>query len=109
MARNGAFERGNLKKLLLCIVLFNAFILIKAAEPAILVHNSLHEIEACKGKLKLKLIRTWGGDDEEDIHKFFKTPAYTVVDRNGRIYISDTYSHNVKVYDSSGMYIRTIG
>jgi hypothetical protein len=76
---------------------------------AVLVHNSMKEIEACKGKLKLKLIRTWGGDEEQDENKFFNTPGNVVVGTNNLVYISDQYRHCIKVFDSSGKYLRTIG
>jgi hypothetical protein len=36
-----------------------------AADRAVLVHNTLQDIEKCKGKLQLKLIRVWGGDEED--------------------------------------------
>jgi hypothetical protein len=76
---------------------------------AVLVHNSMKEIEACKGKLKLKLIRIWGGDEEQDENKFFNTPRDVVVDTNNSVYISDKYRHYIQVFDSSGKYLRTIG
>jgi hypothetical protein len=76
---------------------------------AVLVHNTLQEIEASKGKLKLKLIRIWGGDEEEDENKFFMTPSSIVIDDNKLVYISDTHGQCIKVFDLSGKYLRTIG
>jgi hypothetical protein len=80
-----------------------------AADRAVLVHNTLEEIEACKGKLKLKLVRTWGGDEEDDEKKFFKLPLYLTVDERKNVYISDAESHHIKVFDNDGKYLRTIG
>jgi len=91
------------------IVIFCSFIN-NAAEKAVLVHNSLEEIEACKGKLRLELIRVWGGDKEEDEHKFFTYPISVTVDKkNDLVYICDQTEHCVKVFKSSGEYVRTIG
>jgi hypothetical protein len=80
-----------------------------AGEKAVLVHNTLSEIKACKGRLKLKLVRIWGGDEENDEKKFFKTPVYLAVDERKSVYISDTLSHHIKVFDREGKYLRTIG
>lgn len=81
-----------------------------AAEKAVLVRNTLEEINACKGKLSLELIRVWGGDKEEDERKFFTYPISIAVDKkNDRVYICDQIAHCVKVFNSSGEYVRTIG
>lgn len=83
--------------------------LVWAAEQAVLVHNTLHDIDARRGKLKLNLVRVWGGDDEEDDNKFFKYPSDVAVGKNDRVYISDSIAHCVKVFKSNGEYVRTIG
>jgi 6-bladed beta-propeller len=82
---------------------------ILATEKATLVHNTKQEIEACEGKLQLKWIRTWGGNEEEDELKFFEFPVSVAVDKNKNIYICDQNNHQVRVYDLTGKYIRTIG
>jgi sugar lactone lactonase YvrE len=77
---------------------------------AVLVHNSIKDIEACKGKLKLELVRVWGGDKEEDENKFFNYPLSVAVDeKNALVYILDQMEHCIKVFKSSGEYVRTIG
>lgn len=87
---------------LLCIYL-------NSANRAVLVHNSLQDIDACKGKLKLELVRVWGGDEEKDEKKFFKTPVSVAVDKRvGLVYICDEHSHCVRVFKDSGEYVRTI-
>jgi len=75
----------------------------------VLVHNTRQDIDACKGKLKLKLVRVWGGDEEEDENKFFKSPSHVVIDKKGLVYICDSHNHHVKVFEHSGKYVRTIG
>ena len=82
---------------------------VNAADRAVLVHNTLQDIENCKGKLQLKLIRIWGGDEEEDENKFFQTPTSVAVDDNQSIYICDFHNHCVKVFSNTGDYLRTIG
>jgi hypothetical protein len=81
----------------------------KTADRAVLVHNTIQEIEKCKGKLQLKLIRVWGGDEEEDENKFFETPISIAIDSNRQVYICDCHSHCIKVFNNPGDYVRTIG
>jgi hypothetical protein len=91
------------------IVFFFQCYFVKTAERAVLVHNTLQEIEKCKGKLQLKLIRIWGGDEEEDENKFFNTPYSVAIDHNQLVYICDLHNHCVKVFSNTGDYVRTIG
>ncbi|NIM11500.1 MAG: 6-bladed beta-propeller [Candidatus Aminicenantes bacterium] len=84
-------------------------ICLNTLKSAVLVHNTLQEIEACKGKLHLKLIRIWGGDEEEDENKFFKTPKSIAVDADKSVYICDWHNNCIRVFDYSGKYFRTIG
>ena len=99
------------KILRLLFILLNVVLFISetAADSAILVHNTLNDIEACKGKLQLKLVRVWGGVNEEDENKFFETPTDVAIDKNGLVYICDMHRHCIKVFKSSGEYIRTLG
>jgi hypothetical protein len=76
---------------------------------AFLVHNTLEEIESCKGKVQLELIRTWGGDKEEDENKFFKTPFSIAVDTSNRLYISDHGANCIKIFNITGKYITAFG
>jgi hypothetical protein len=57
----------------------------------------------------MKLIRIWGGDEEEDENKFFKTPSSVTVDNNQLVYICDQHNHCVKVFNNKGKYLHTIG
>ncbi|MCP5104620.1 MAG: hypothetical protein GY950_14640, partial [bacterium] len=80
-----------------------------AAEKAVVVHNKLDEINGCTNKLKLKLVKVWGGDDEEDENKFFKSPVYAAIDQKNHVHITDMHGHTVKVFDPSGKYVRSLG
>jgi len=102
-------KRNFLTFLSAILIMVCSFLTLVAEKKARLVHNTLDEINACKGKLKLKLVRVWGGDEEEDEQKFFRTPDYVAVDKKGDIYISDSYNHHIKVFDRDGKYLRTIG
>jgi hypothetical protein len=84
-------------------------VLAYSADRAVLVHNTNQDIEAVKGKLKLKLVRVWGGDEEEDEKKFFKSPLDIVINKEGLVYICDRYNHCIKVFERTGNYLRTIG
>jgi hypothetical protein len=85
------------------------YFFLQAADRAMLVHNTLQDIEQCKDKLQLKLICVWGGDKEEDENKFFGTPVSVAVDSDQLFYICDCHRHCVKVFNNSGDYVRTIG
>lgn len=94
----------------LMAILLTLIVLLDAADRAVLVHNSLKDINACQGKLKLKPVRVWGGDKEEDENKFFKTPISVAMDKNNLLYICDMHNNCIKVFESvSGKYIRTLG
>jgi hypothetical protein len=93
----------------ICIIFLFQCFFVQTADPAVLVHNTLQDIENCKGKLQMKLIRIWGGDAEEDENKFFATPISIAVDNNQLAYICDMHNHCVKVFKNNGDYIRTIG
>ncbi|MCP5107385.1 MAG: hypothetical protein GY950_28620 [bacterium] len=80
-----------------------------AAEKAVVVHNTLDEVNGCTNKLKLKLVRVWGGDDEEDENKFFKAPIYVAIDQKNHVFIADLHRHQIKVFDRTGKYLRSLG
>ncbi|NIR10113.1 MAG: 6-bladed beta-propeller [Candidatus Aminicenantes bacterium] len=73
------------------------------------VHNTKKEIDACMGKVQLTLVRTWGGDEEEDENKFFKYPWDIVIDNKGMVYICDEGNHRIQVFDEAGNYKHSIG
>lgn len=99
----------NKKNALLISIFFTLNIFLYTADQSILVRNTLEDINACKGKLILKLVRIWGGDEEEDENKFFKTPVSVALNKNtGLVYICDQHSHCIKVFKDSGEYVRTI-
>jgi hypothetical protein len=80
-----------------------------SVEPVIVVHNTLAEIESVKGKIQLKLVRTWGGDEVEDENQFFKNPWDIIIGKDNFIYISDFGNHRIQVFDDKGNYKRSIG
>lgn len=73
------------------------------------IQNNLEEIIACQGKLKLTLVREWGGLEPEDEAQLFHEPSDIEVDQNGLIYILDAGNKRIQVYDNSGKFIKTIG
>ena len=95
-----------MKQIIITLFIFTFFHL---SNPAVLVHNSKKEIDACKGQLNLKLIRIWGNGDEKDERIFFATPTNMVIDKNDLVYICDRHDHCVKVFKSTGEYVRKIG
>lgn len=71
--------------------------------------NSLKDIDACEGKIKLTLVYVWGDDDTEDINQVFRLPSDIKIDSMGRIYIVDYGNNRIQVFDKSRQFIRTIG
>jgi len=90
------------------ILLFNT-IIVTVPGQATLVHITLEEIKVAEGKLELQLIRTWGGEHEEDEQKFFEYPNEMVVGNEKQLFICDFSNHCIKVFDESGTYLQTIG
>lgn len=78
-------------------------------KQALLVRNTIDEINNSIGKLSILPVRVWGGDEEEDEHKFFRNANRMTFEKNGAIYISDRENHFIKVFDPEGRYLRTIG
>lgn len=74
-----------------------------------IVTNSLKEIEKCEGKIKLELVRVWGGDDTEDENQFFRLPHDIKIGADKLVYIVDTGNNRIQVFDRSGNFKRTIG
>ncbi|NIM11492.1 MAG: 6-bladed beta-propeller [Candidatus Aminicenantes bacterium] len=73
------------------------------------IRNTLEEIDACEGRIKLKLIRTWNDDDIDDENQFFRLPKEVKIGKDGLVYILDTANHRIQVFERSGKYVRTIG
>jgi DNA-binding beta-propeller fold protein YncE len=73
------------------------------------VRNTLKEIDACEGKIKLTLVRVWGDDDNDDENQFFRLPKDIKIGKDGLVYIMDTANHRIQVFERSGKYVRTIG
>lgn len=89
-------------------LILSLFYFTGAANSALLVHNSAEEIDACSGRLKLELVRIWGGEDEEDDNKFFNTPISVSIFQNKLLFICDQYAHCIKVFSTTGEYLQTI-
>lgn len=99
----------NVKKVFFITLMLFLEIIVLAVPPAVLVHNTNQEIQSCQGKLKLKIIRTWGGSEEQDENKFFKYPADIKIDKYLAVYICDLYNYQVKIFKQDGSYSHTIG
>jgi hypothetical protein len=80
-----------------------------AAEQPTIVNNTLAAQSACSGKLVLSPIRTWGGDEEEDLKKVIKYMGDIEFDANGNFYICANYEHCVRLFNPNGEFIRQIG
>jgi len=60
-------------------------------------------------KLNLTLLRTWGGDEKEDINQFFKDPMDIAIGKDALVYICDSGFHRIQVFDGTQKYVRTLG
>ena len=59
--------------------------------------------------VQLREVLLLGGDDSASPEYLFGDPSYIVTDTHGRIYVADQAVMNIRVYDDSGHYIRTLG
>ena len=73
------------------------------------IRNTLPEIDACEGKIKLELIRTWGDEETDDENQFFRFPEDIKIDKQNLIFIVDSGNNRVQVFDKNGRYKKTIG
>lgn len=80
-----------------------------ANQHPLIVDNPLSAQLACRGKLVISPIRTWGGDEEEDLKKVIKHMGDIEFDSNGNFYICANYEHCVRVFSPNGEFIRQIG
>lgn len=73
------------------------------------VHNTMAEITACEGKVKLTLTRIWGDDEADDENHFFRFPTDIKIGKGGLVYIVDSGNHRVQVFDRAGNHKKSIG
>jgi len=73
------------------------------------VRNTLKEINACEGEIKLKLVRIWGDDNVDDENQFFRMPCDIKIGKNGLVYIVDSSNNRIQVFSRDGSYKKTIG
>jgi DNA-binding beta-propeller fold protein YncE len=73
------------------------------------VPNTLKEINACEGKIKLTLLRVWGDEEVDDENQFFRFPSDIKIGKNKLVYIVDSGNHRVQVFGRDGSYKMTIG
>ena len=59
--------------------------------------------------VQLREVLLLGGDESASAEYLFGDPSYIVTDAQGRIYVADEAFMNIRVYDDSGRYIRTLG
>ena len=59
--------------------------------------------------VQLREVLLLGGDESASSEYLFGAPRYIVTDAQGRIYVADQAVMNIRVYDDSGRYIRTLG
>lgn len=73
------------------------------------VRNTLPEIDACEGKIKLTLTRIWGDDQTEDENQFFRFPMDIKINKKNSVYIVDSGNNRVQVFDRNGVFKQSIG
>ena len=104
-----------MKRILIRMLLFLEMVMVSYVLSVYLfgqqtfVQNTLNNINSCEGKIKLTLVRTWGGDKTADENQFFRFPGDIKIGKDGRVYIVDTGNNRVQVFDRAGHYQKTIG
>jgi hypothetical protein len=96
-------NKGSVLAFLLYFLSFHNF------SATMFVHNTLNEINACEGKIKLNLIRVWGDDEVDDENQFLRFPEDIMISNDNLVYILDSGNHRVQIFDRSGKFIKTIG
>lgn len=92
--------------LIMAIVLFTIFLRSNEQKQ---IQNTLKEINSCEGKLKLNLVREWGGIEPTQEEQIFVEPRDIEIGRDGLIYILDSGDNKIQVFDESAKFVRTIG
>ena len=59
--------------------------------------------------VQLREVLLLGADESASAEYLFGRPRYAVTDAQGSIYVADQEFMNIRVYDDSGRYIRTLG
>ncbi len=95
--------------LFLLLLILISVLNLNSVEPVKVVHNTRADIDSVKGKIQLTLLRTWGGDEIDDVNQFFRYPMDIVIGKDGLVYICDFGNHRIQVFDEAGNYKRTIG
>jgi len=98
--------RKNISMLFLLILMGH---LVFPGTSPLFVKNTLAEIDQCRDKVSLKLVRIWGDDDTDDENQFFRFPMDIAIDKENNVYIVEYFNHRIQVFDRQGKYIRTIG
>ncbi len=70
-------------------------------------HNTLAEIDRAAGKIEMKLVREWGGENETDPKKMLYEPKDVACDRDGNYYLLEGLK--ILVFDKHGKFIKQIG
>ena len=60
-------------------------------------------------EVQLREVLTLGGDTSAPSEYLFGAPRFVVTDSKNHIYVADESVMNIRVFDSSGRYVRTIG
>ncbi len=60
-------------------------------------------------EVQLREVLLLGRDDSATSEYLFGNPKFVVTDAQGRIYVADEAVINIRVYDTSGQYVRTLG
>jgi hypothetical protein len=100
--------RSKMQKMLIILGLLNILFLQVFGSPDF-VRNTLPEIDACEGKIRLTLVRTWGGDNTDDENQFFRFPKDIKISKDNSIYIVDSGNNRVQVFTRDSSFKETIG
>lgn len=70
-------------------------------------HNTLGEIDRAAGKIEMKLVREWGGENEIDINKMLYEPMDVACDQNGHVYLMEALK--IRVFDKDAKFVKQMG
>jgi hypothetical protein len=80
-----------------------------SAKTVQMIHNNKNGTWGSDVRVKLELVRTLGGLDEQDSNLSFGSPYDVVVDSTGNIYVLDARNRCIQKISPKGKYLQTIG
>lgn len=91
-----------------CVIFLLHILLLYSNQPQKL-NYTLKDLKSNEKKIKLNLLREWGGENAKDEALYFFYPYEVKINKNNMINILDTGNCRIQIFSNSGKFVRTIG